>query len=42
MSYISLKNVSKEYKVNNEIFKALDDVSIDIESGEFVIILGPS
>lgn len=42
MSYISLKNVSKEYKVNNEIFKALDDVSIDIEAGEFVIILGPS
>ena len=42
MSYISLKNVSKEYKVNNEIFKALDDVSIDIESGEFVIILGTS
>lgn len=42
MSYISLKNVSKEYKVNNEIFKALDDVSIDIEAGEFVIIFGPS
>lgn len=42
MSYISLKNVTREYKVNNEVFKALDDVSVDIEEGSFVVILGPS
>lgn len=42
MSYISLRGVSKNYKINNETFKALDDVSLDIDEGEFVIILGPS
>ncbi len=42
MSYISLKNVSKEYRINNEPFMALDNVSVDIEKGDFVIILGPS
>lgn len=36
---IKFKNVSKIY--NNNV-KALSDVSIDIESGEFVFLVGPS
>lgn len=42
MSFISLKGVTKEYKINNETFKALDDLSIEIEKGDFALILGPS
>lgn len=39
---IEIKNVSKVYKFGEAEFKALDDVSLEIESGEFVSILGPS
>ena len=43
MGKIICKNVSKIYNegLENEI-KALDDVSFEIEEGEFVVILGPS
>jgi len=39
---IRLKNVAKHYHMGDETVKALDDISIDIYSGEFVAILGPS
>lgn len=39
---LSLKNVSKIYNVGEKEFKALDDVSIDINKGEMVVVLGPS
>lgn len=42
MSYLSLKDVSKEYKSEAGTFKALSDVNFDLENGEFVVILGPS
>ena len=42
MSFLKLENVCKEYKTAAGTFKALTDVSFDIENGEFVIILGPS
>jgi len=42
MSYLSLKNVTKEYKSEAGTFKALDNVTFDLENGEFVVILGPS
>ena len=43
MGKIICKNVSKIYNegLENEI-KAIDDVSFEIEEGEFVVILGPS
>ncbi|GAB3189814.1 ABC transporter ATP-binding protein [Nesterenkonia suensis] len=39
MASISLKNIVKEY---DDGFPAVNDISIDIEDGEFVILVGPS
>lgn len=39
---LSMKNISKIYKMGSEEVIALDDVSISINEGEFVTILGPS
>lgn len=40
--FIELKDVTKTYLVGEEELKALDDVDLVIERGEFVCILGPS
>lgn len=42
MSLIRLKNVDKEFQSGDEIIKAVDDVSCEIEKGEFVAITGKS
>jgi putative ABC transport system ATP-binding protein len=39
---LSLKNVSKIYKVGTEEIRALNEVSVEIDEGEFVAIMGPS
>src|SRR3989338_6090197 len=39
---IELKNVSKHYYMGENIVKALDEVDIVIEKGDFVAIMGPS
>ena len=39
---ILLKNVSKHYKMGNNLIKALDNINIRIERGDFVAIMGPS
>lgn len=41
-SFIELKNVKKTYKVGNQKFNALDGIDLNINQGEFVVILGPS
>jgi putative ABC transport system ATP-binding protein len=41
-SFIKLKDVKKTYIVGNQKFNALDGVDLDINQGEFVVILGPS
>ena len=41
-AFINLKNVKKHYQVGDQTYKALDDVNLDINQGEFVVILGPS
>ena len=42
MGIISLKNVNKYYKTGENSFHALKDINLDIEEGEFVVILGKS
>ncbi len=42
MSYISFKNVNKEYEMGDVKIKALQNTSFDIEEGELVVIVGPS
>lgn len=39
MASITMKNIVKEY---DDGFPAVNDISIDIEDGEFVILVGPS
>ena len=39
---IELKNVAKHYAMGDSTVKALDGVSIKIEKGDFVAIMGPS
>ena len=41
-SFIKLKNVRKSYTVGQQQFNALDGVDLEINQGEFVVILGPS
>ncbi len=42
MALIEVRNVSKIYHLGGEEIRALDDVSLDIEAGEFISIIGPS
>lgn len=39
---IEVKNIIKTYETGETSFRALDDVSLSIESGEFVAIMGAS
>ena len=41
-SFINLRNVKKHYQVGDQTYKALDNINLDINQGEFVVILGPS
>lgn len=41
-SFVSLKNVCKRYTMGEVTITASDNVSFDIEKGEFAIIVGPS
>lgn len=42
MALVELRNVSKIYTLGGETIRALDDVSLDIGTGEFVSVIGPS
>ncbi len=39
---IEVKNIKKTYGTGENSFQALDDISFNIEDGEFVAIMGPS
>ncbi len=39
---ISLSNVTKTYRLGDEVLNALDNISFSVNSGEFVAITGPS
>jgi putative ABC transport system ATP-binding protein len=42
MALLELRDVTKLYRLGGEEIRALDHVSLDIETGEFVSIIGPS
>ncbi|CAN5637491.1 ABC transporter ATP-binding protein [soil metagenome] len=42
MSVIELKNVSRTYQIGTEIIHALRSVSLGINKGEYVALMGPS
>src|SRR3989440_8293299 len=42
MALVELRNASKIYYLGGEEIRALDEVSLDLELGEFISIIGPS
>ncbi len=42
MSLIRLQNISRLYEMGGETIHALRDISLDVERGEYVAIMGPS
>lgn len=42
VNVITISNVTKIFRMGDNVLKALDDVSLTIESGDFVAIVGPS
>jgi putative ABC transport system ATP-binding protein len=42
MSLIQLQNISRRYEMGSEIIHALREVTLEIERGEYVAIMGPS
>jgi putative ABC transport system ATP-binding protein len=39
---IELKNITKTYHLGDEVLNALDNVSLEIQPGQFIAIIGPS
>ncbi|MCF7927000.1 MAG: ATP-binding cassette domain-containing protein [Candidatus Izimaplasma sp.] len=39
---LSLKNITKDYKIGKRSFRALNNINLQFNKGEFVSILGPS
>lgn len=42
MSFVEFEKVSKVYKTGSVEIRAVDDISFEIEKGEFCVIVGPS
>jgi len=42
MSVVRVESVSKEYRLGDQVVKALDNVSLQVENGVFLAIAGPS
>ena len=42
MAVIELKDISRKYQIGTEVIHALRSVSVKIEKGEYVALMGPS
>ncbi|MGY8652595.1 MAG: ABC transporter ATP-binding protein [Verrucomicrobiia bacterium] len=42
MALLELRDITKVYRLGGEEIRALDGVSLDVEAGEFISIIGPS
>ena len=42
MNILEVKHLTKTYGEGNTLVKALDDISFEVQHGEFVAIVGPS
>jgi len=42
MSYVSFKNVTRDYKQGDITVRAIDGISFELDEGKFSIIVGPS
>jgi putative ABC transport system ATP-binding protein len=42
MSLVEIRNLTKQFHKGGEVITPLDDVSLDIDEGEFVSLMGPS
>jgi putative ABC transport system ATP-binding protein len=42
MTLISIKDATKIYKQGQKIIKACDEVNLNVNEGEFIVIIGPS
>ncbi len=41
-NFLTIKNISKKFTVDSQTISALEDISFDIQEGEFTIVIGPS
>ena len=42
MSLIKVKNLKKQFQIGSETVNAINDISFDVNAGEFISIMGPS
>lgn len=42
MALVEIRNLTKRFRKGDETITPLDDVNLDIEQGEFVVLMGPS
>ncbi|KKR18295.1 MAG: ABC transporter, ATP-binding protein [candidate division CPR2 bacterium GW2011_GWC1_41_48] len=42
MKIIEIKNLMKQYKQGTKTISAVNDISIDVKKGDFLVIIGPS
>ena len=42
MALVELRNITKIYHLGGEVIRALDGVSLDVETKEFISVIGPS
>ena len=41
-SIVTLENITREHRVGDTVVRSLDNVSLDVQAGQFVVVLGPS